>query len=645
MTYRVLLLFFLMSLAGMVTGQDYSITNKSAIKKFTKALDLFQNREDDKALSVLGKVLAKEPTFLEAYLLRSEIYHERGNSELELLDLEKIQSIDPAFKPGIAFFIGEEYYKQAKYERALSALENFMSVGDEEKKLARASFLIACCEFAIQSIAQASPIDLIPLGNQVNTPYNDMMPALTADESMLIFTVDIPLNESKPYSQYNRQEDFFIARKKGERWQAAENMGPPINTAGNEGALSISADGTVLVFASSNLPDGFGSTDLYTSNLKNGKWSTPVNLGDSINTKHWESQPSISSDGNRLYFISNRPGGSGKMDIWYSEKNESGQWKAAVNLGETINTKEEENSPFIHHDGRTLYFGSTGQIGFGGFDLYKVNVSGANLLSDVMNLGSPINTEKNEEFLIINTRGNLAFLSSERTGSRNKDLYYFEIPQAVRPDPVSYVSGRVYDASGNSPLVASFTLVDLSTGKTIIESQSNEQGNYLVCLPSGKDYAFQCAKEGYLFYSANFKLDEETKAADPFQLDIPLQPVQTGKSVILRNVFFATNEYLLDPKSELELNQLITFMNENPGIKIEIGGHTDNQGNQSYNQLLSENRAKSVFQYLINHGISSQRVSYKGYGMSMPIRENDSEEGRAFNRRTEFTIVSTSNKK
>jgi outer membrane protein OmpA-like peptidoglycan-associated protein/tetratricopeptide (TPR) repeat protein len=640
MSKSFILLCCLLLASFWMQAQDYSITNRSSIKKFEKALDLFRNHSDDKALAILDKLVKLEPQFLEAYLLRSEIYHERKESDKEIADLTTIQRINPAYNPKISFFLGEKYFEKADYEKALEILEDYLEVGDEANKLKKAEYLLACCSFAIESIRNAPSIELISLGNNINTAYNDMMPALTADESMLIYTVDMPIYENLPYSQKNRQEDFFVSFQENGKWTQAISLGAPVNTPGNEGALSISADGQLLVYASSNL-EGQGSTDLYQSTLKNGKWTNPINLGPKVNSKHWDSQPSISADGRKLFFISSRPGGQGKSDIWYSEKDETGAWKEAVNLGPTINTPMEENSPFIHQDGTTLYFASNGQIGMGGFDLYKTNVLQIDQPTQPVNLGYPINTEKNEEFMIINARGNIAYLSSERGNSQNKDLYYFEIPQKARPTPVSWVSGMVYDAITRNPLEAQFSLVDLSSGVEIIQSQSGSDGNYLVVLPSGKEYAFKCSKTGYLFHSENFSLSTSDENKQAVSMNIALQPMQTGKSTILRNVFFATNEFTLSPVSELELMELVRFMNENPAIRIEIGGHTDNQGDKEYNQILSENRARSVQDFLISNGIAARRVNHKGYGINKPIRENETEEGRAFNRRTEFTILAT----
>lgn len=640
MTKTLILILGFLVFGLLAEAQEYSISNQSSIKKFQKALDLYQHRSDEKALEILNKLLKVEPGFLEAYLLRSEIYHERKDYDNEMINLIAIQKIDPAFNPRISFFLGEKYFENSEYEKAIQTLGDYLEVGDEEKRLQKAEYLIACAHFAKQSIRNAPAIDLISLGNNINTAYNDMMPALTADESMLIYTVDLPIYENLPYSQKNRQEDFFVSFRENGVWKQARSLGPPVNTAGNEGALSLSADGQILVYASSNL-EGEGSTDLYQSTLQNGSWSNPINLGPKVNSKHWDSQPSISADGRKLFFISSRPGGYGKSDIWYSEKDENGEWKEAINLGKTINTSEEENSPFLHQDGITLYFASNGHIGLGGFDLYKTSVLDEKNPTVPENLGYPINTGKNEEFMIINARGNVAYLSSERGNSRNKDLYYFEMPVKARPNPVTWVSGIVYDAISKQPLEASFSLTDLSNGLEIIQSKSSSDGSYLVVLPAGKEYAFQCSKEGYLFHSENFSLSNTNQPSDAYELNIALQAVQVGKSTILRNVFFATNEYTLSEASELELKQLVVFLNENPALRIEIGGHTDNQGDREYNQQLSENRARSVREFIIQHGIDAKRIVHKGYGMNKPIRENDSEEGRAFNRRTEFTILST----
>lgn len=640
MTKGLLLTLILFAFGLLAQAQEYSISNQSSIKKFEKALALYQNRSDDKALDILNKLLKLEPKFLEAYLLRSEIFHERNDIEQEMVNLIAIQRIDPAFNPRISFFLGEKYFENSEYEKAIQTLEDYLEVGDEERRLQKAEYLIACAQFALKSIQNAPEIDLISLGSKINTAYNDMMPALTADEKMLIYTVDMPIYENIPYSQKNRQEDFFVSFRENGIWQQARSLGPPVNTAGNEGALSLSADGQILVYASSNL-EGQGSTDLYQSTLQNGSWSNPINFGPKVNSKHWDSQPSISADGRKLYFISNRPGGFGKSDIWFTEKEENGEWKEPINLGKTINTSEEENSPFLHQDGITLYFASNGHIGLGGFDLYKTSVLDVKNPSVPENLGYPINTGKNEEFMIINARGNVAYLSSERGNSRNKDLYYFEIPEKARPNPVTWVSGIVYDAISKQPLEAAFNLNDLSNGAEIIRSKSSSDGSYLVVLPAGKEYAFKCSKEGYLFHSENFSLSGITKQTDAFELNIALQAVQVGKSTILRNVFFATNEYTLSETSELELKQLVVFLNENPALRIEIGGHTDNQGDREYNQVLSENRARSVREFIIQNGIDAKRILHKGYGMNKPIRENDTEEGRAFNRRTEFMILST----
>ncbi len=637
---RILFILLLSLFASFSYGQQYSTASKSAIKRFEKALDYYKYRQNDQALTELEKALRKDENFIEAYLLRAEIYNEQNQWDLELQDFETVLRINPNYDPRAYFYVAQSYFREGRYENALPSLFAYKDFGDEADKLKRTEFMIACCEFALEAIQNPHNIELISLGNQVNTPYNDMMPALTANEEILIFTVDIPVTIDLPHGGRNRQEDFYFSRKISGEWTQSENLGPPINTPGNEGALTVSGDGTTLVFASSSLPDTYGSTDLYSSILTNNGWSKPINLGKKINSSHWDSQPSISADGKTLFFVSNRPGGFGNQDIWFSTQDELGNWQEPLNAGPNINTPLEENSPFFHHDGQSLYFSSNGHIGLGGMDLFRTKIDTQGNFSTPENLGYPINSHKNEEFLIINARGNIAYLSSERPGSAKKDLYSFEFPESLRPVPVIYVSGKVFDEDSFAPLFTQFTLIDLQTGVTVARSESSpSNGEYLVCLPGGRDYAFRAAKDGYLFYSGNFSLKENFNPDQPFYLDIPMQAIKSGKSVVLNNVFFDTDKFDLKEESKYELEHLVQFMADNPYIQIEIGGHTDNQGSASHNQILSENRAKSVYTFLMEKGVQKTRLSYRGYGMTQPIADNETETGRAKNRRTEFRII------
>ncbi|MFW5887006.1 MAG: OmpA family protein, partial [Bacteroidota bacterium] len=355
-------------------------------------------------------------------------------------------------------------------------------------------------------------------------------------------------------------------------------------------------------------------------------------------------QPSISADGSTLYFASDRPGGKGGLDIWMSKVDELGLWSSPINLGDSINSPGNEQSPFIHFDGQTLYFSSDGLVGFGGHDLYYTK---KNLLGEwkkPINLGYPINTYDDEIGLMIDAEGKTGYFSSTNVinGKKqdNLDIYRFKLPQDIRPTPVSYMKGRVKDAEFKTSISARFELIDLMTGKTIHESYSDHKnGEFLVCIPANRNYALNVSKTGYLFYSENFSFEGIHSIEEPFLKDIELKKIKLGEIIVLRNVFFEHDSYVLKPESKSELNQLINFLNSNTRLKVKIGGHTDYHGTGEYNLTLSQNRAKAVKDYLVENGIEITRLTYKGYGETKPIATNDTPGGRALNRRTECKII------
>ena len=365
-------------------------------------------------------------------------------------------------------------------------------------------------------------------------------------------------------------------------------------------------------------------------------------MGIRVNSSAWDSQPSISSDGKTLYFASSRSGGKGNMDIWKSTRDDNGIWTAPVNLGDSINTGRDEQSPFIHPDGKTLYFCSSGHPGMGSYDIFYSRMDDNGNWSTATNIGYPINSSDADGFLFVNAIGNKAYFSSEKFGGKGGlDIYSFDLYEAARPTAVTYMKGTVYDSKTKKRLQAKFELVDLSNSKTVAQSESDPlTGEFLVSLPSDRNYALNVSRDGYLFYSENFELKGDHSQLKPFMKDVYLQPIEAGSIVILKNIFFDFDKFDLKPESLIELNRLLDLLKKNPALKIEIGGHTDNKGTAEYNQKLSESRSRSVFDFLVNKGIDKSRLSYKGYGLTKPIDTNDTDEGRANNRRTEFKVVS-----
>ncbi|HAP01074.1 MAG TPA: hypothetical protein DCQ93_04025, partial [Bacteroidetes bacterium] len=343
-----------------------------------------------------------------------------------------------------------------------------------------------------------------------------------------------------------------------------------------------------------------------------------------------------------LYFASTRDGGFGGSDIWMTQKDSSGHWTNPVNVGKPINTYFDEQTPFIHPDGQTLYFSSYGHPGMGSADIFLSRKDANGKWSEPQNLGYPINTKDAEGSFYVSTDGKHAYFASDlKKQTDDYDLYYFNLPNELKPLPVNYLKGIITNAESGEKISADVQLIDLASGNVMNSFSSDPaSGYYLISIPSGKNYALNVSKKGFLFHSENFSLADHNPS-EPYELNIKLQPMKTGESVVLKNIFFETGSAELKKESTVELDKLISLLKENPTMKIEIGGHTDNVGSDNDNLALSENRAKSVYDYLIKVGVGAARLSFKGYGETKPIATNDTEEGRAQNRRTEFTVVST----
>ncbi len=617
----------------VLAQQKYTTTNKLAIRYYEKASSLLDLNNFAEALLELKGAVKADEKFNEAYILTGDVNRVLHEYKTAIDAYTLAYKINPDFAPERYYYLAECELRTGLYQQSLDHYNLYLQKGNpDERKIKLTNKYIEDCKYAI--VAVKNPVDFKPvnLGPNINTVYQEYLAALTTDENTLIFT-----------RQINSNEDFYRSYNIKGEWSKAENLGDNINTpAYNEGAQCVSPDGQFLFFTGCNRPDGYGRCDIYVSQKEGKGWSKPVNLGFPINTKGWESQPSLSSDGRTIYFVSDRPGGFGTYDIWKSTLSAEGKWTLPTNLGPSINTSFEEQSPFIHPDNKTLYFSSEGWVGMGNKDLFisRLDSTTGNWLAP-KNLGYPINSYGEESGLTINASGTKAFFSSNNyNGFGGYDIYSFNLPKNLRPTSTNYVKGLVYDANTKKPLNALVDIIDLVTGKSLYASYADKiDGSFLVTLPEGKEYSLNVSKEEYLFYSENFSV-ERYKPGIPITLDVPLYGIEIGNKVILKNIFFDTNKFDLKPKSAVELNKLIEFMEENPGVKIEIQGFTDNVGNDNANQILSDNRSKAVYNYLITKKINAARLSYKGFGKNNPIADNKTVAGRANNRRTEFIIKS-----
>ena len=658
MKYFTLILSFLFVTFFVHAQEQYSTNSKKAAKLFEQGLKQYRLSDYDPALKNINEAIEKDDEFVEAYIIKGQIYEELEKYNPAIDAYKKAVDVDPEFFPNVIYSIGLLHFKMGEYKKAKTQFEKFLNYDKGDPILQeKTNMRIEACQFAIKQ--KKNPVEFQPknLGDSVNSRYNEYWPSISADGRTLVITRLIPrkdLHEVEARLQNmpeekrkliearisKEQEDFFVSYRADSAWSQAQNMGDPLNTKFNEGAQTLSADGETMYFSACNKDDSKGGCDIYMAEKKNGSWSEPQNIGSPVNTDRWESQPSISPDGQTLYFVSNRKGTKGHKDLWKSVKDANGVWQEPENLGDSINTPFEEMAPFIHMDNQTLYFASQGWPGMGNQDLFMSERKGDTAWSTPKNLGYPINTHKNEFGMIVSSSGLKAYYASDRQKNRQKDIYVFDLPQEVRPVASSYMKGNVFDSETKAPLKAKFELISLKTGRTIMNSYSNpETGSFLVCIPSNNNYVLNVSRKGYLFYSDNFKLEGIHKASEPYLKDIPLHPIKAGEKMILRNVFYETDSYKLKSESKVELNKVYNLLTDNPDLKIEISGHTDSVGTDSYNKELSNNRARSVYNYLVEKGIRAGRLEFKGYGEKQPIAPNETEEGRAKNRRTEIKVL------
>ncbi len=621
---------------------QYSSANKKAITYFEQALSKYGAEMYDEAGQLCDKSIKLDAGFVEAYWLKAEIAAKKDDIDTEIIYLDKALAIapdDPTTITGLgdAYFDKYDNHKALEYYRTLLKLDRA-----PEKLVKRAERNIELAEFRIY--AMEHPVDYDPrnLGPLVNTIYNDYFPSLSADGNTLVYTIELPQMSQNPLLPVTQEDIYISKRNDGQPWQQARSIGAAINSPNNEGAPFLSADGKILFFTSCTCPDGMiKCCDIYYSYLRKDGFSFPRALPSPVNTGAWESQPSFSADNTTLYFVSNRQGGYGGKDIWYCKLLPNGRWGAPVNCGPNVNTPADESSPFIHADNRTLYFSSNGHKGMGGHDLFVSRLQDDGTWGEPQNLGYPINTKSNETRLAVSVFGNTAIISSDRIKENKLDLYEITLPPSIRPSRTLLVAGTVKDLKTSKPIASTYEVVSLTSGQRIQggTTDSTDIQNLMLYLPEGSEYALNVRAEGYLMNSMNFSLRDIPDSVTKKYIEIALDRPVIGSTVTLANIFFETDKYSLMPESDYELNKLVDFLKNNPGIRIEIGGHTDNAGSEQHNIELSTNRAMAIVNYLKDHNIPANRLAYKGYGSSMPCAPNDTPENMAKNRRTEFKII------
>jgi outer membrane protein OmpA-like peptidoglycan-associated protein len=637
-------LIFIFSLLHILPAHSQSFKTLKNVSE--KALSAFKEgkTESDKGQFAIAqgyyeKAIKIDSTFIDAYMYLADVCFEQANYTGAEKSFEKALRLDTVYAPLAFYRLAKIEWLLDKYAEAVPHLESYLRSNPQNGKTrGEAQRLLESARFAAYAVLHPVPFNPVSLGDGVNTDADEYFPTLTADGETLVFT----RNEKV----FMGDENFYRSALVDGVWQKAVPL-EGVNSTDNEGAQAISPDGSWLVFTACNRTgDGSqGSCDLYWSQEKSTGWTKPSPFSATINSSTWDSQPTISADGKSIIFSSRRPGGRGKEDLWITQRKANGKWTPPENLGPEINTGGLENTPFLHPDGQTLYFSSDSLPGMGLRDLFVVRRTPDGTWGKPQNLGYPINTKTDEVALTVSLDGKTAYFASNRPGSKKIDIFSFELPEMDRPKPVTYAKVKVTDANTGNPMIAKLDFTDLKTGEIYMTVNTRKDGSALACLPAGNDYALNVARDRYFFYSENFNLVDSATFTKPFLLNVSLMPIPDstgttvaapGKAITLRNVFFETGSSTLRPESATELDRLVGLLNQARWLRIQLNGHTDNVGSDASNLNLSEARAKAVYDYLIQKGIKPDRLKYKGFGKSKPVAPNDTDEGRAKNRRTEF---------
>jgi len=630
---RWLLIFLLLFLSVRLYAQEeYSVDNPRIKKWYESARQLIKEREFDGGISLYKKCLVKEPTFVEAHWALASIFKNLG--DLERSFYHPHQYYLGTDKSGISvpklMILVKAYFKNGFYGKAKACLDQiqlYQIPADQDDSL-----LIASVAYAYKNQKTKAGVMPKALPSSVNRYLTQYFPTLTIDNNTLIFT-------KRAGASGSYDEDLVVSYREAGIWSPATLLSNNIHSEFNEGAASISADGRTLIFTMCDKGQTFGNCDLFISRKYGEVWSNPENLGKVVNSKNWDSQPSLGADGNILYFSSDRSGGMGKRDIWYTQRVDN-TWIQPKNMGNIINTLKDDVTPFIHTNGENLVFASNGRVGFGGYDLY-VSERKEGKWQTPRNLGNAVNNNLDQLSFIISADGSMAYFSQDFKKAdgklKTKIVQLPIINDSLVKNTSSYIFGRVRDAISQKAIKAKIELFDIFTNKLKYSTYSDSiSGEYFFALNEGLSYGVYAGAKGYFFEDFRFDI-QNSSSGQPDTLDIILSPLEVGATMILENIYFDLASYELTLNSQSELEIVAEFLVENQ-VNIQIEGHTDQSGDPQYNQMLSEQRAKAVYDFLIASGIPSDQLTFIGLGSKHPVESDPTLSDQ--NRRIEFRIRS-----
>lgn len=641
----------LVLLAVAAYGQDYKKLVKAGNKHYAKG-------EINQALQYFLEAEQLEAGNVELNLYIGRAYLLSDFKHYALPYLIKVYKLAPKLDPDIRYYLGMACQYNYQFEEAIGHYQAYSQLRLANKPDVAPKILQ--CQKGDSLIRYPVAVEIENLGTQINSQEHDYAPIITPDQSVLVFTSRREGSTGGKKTEDNEFfEDVYISYKRGDSWTPPKQISKNINFDYHDAAAGISADGKELyLYIETN------GGDLYHAVFNGKDWSMPEPLPEPINTPYWETSLSVTPDGKRIYFASDRPGGLGNLDIYSSDKLPDGGWGKPVNLGPVINTAGFEDSPYIHPDNKTLYYSSDGHPGLGGYDVFRSERSGDEWQKPI-NMGYPINTpDDNFHFIMAANRTHAYYTSIQEGGAGKADIYRItfldekvnailakarkqkeaaaESQEPAKPMvAAANYSGEVLDEETGNPLQASITISSIRSGEVVSVVQTDAAGKFNLQIEKEGEYSLSAEAAGFLILSRSLKVSSLSGKTRYMNAVLRMSPLKVGKTAVMANIFFESGKASLRTESISELDKIRDFLQNSPTIKIQINGHTDNIGKALYNKQLSRKRAESVKEYLVNNGIEAGRLTVMGYGQEKPLVSNDDEEeGRALNRRTEIEVVS-----
>lgn len=665
---RFVLLFVILVSAALAYGQSECSGSEvpRAAKAYEKARNASRNGDSGKAYELYLQAIEEDPDFADPFyrlgmINRNRARKDPGNQdaywEKAILYFRKVEELCPDYDHYMYYFLGEIEFIMEKFSDAASHLEIF--VGDHEKVRTEADYddamtMLKQAKFYASMMENSVPFEPRVVEG-ISTSRDEYRLLISPDNEIALFTRKIETQgRVRAYDNMVKYEERFMysERENGE-FGPGQSLPWPFNQTEHESGSLTADNNTLFLMICKFTKDQrrYYNCDICISKREGEYWGELQNLGPGVNQDStWEAQPSISSDGKELYFTSDRQGGLGGYDIWKSTMQEDGTWGKAVNMGPSVNTEGDEMSPYIHSDSQTLYFASgsrtdengdvhSGHMGMGGYDIFFIKVGKEQQWKKPKNIGYPINTIDDEIAFFVSTDGKLAYFASNKIdGNGGWDIYSFELYEEARPEKVLFVKGYVQDEDDQPIREATVELKNVTTKAVTTVPVDEITGKYVAVLPFRNDYVLTVKRKEYT-WETRYISRVDKNFDKPVTLELQPRRIEVGASYRLNDIYFESNSDELTGQSLPVIDGFIEFLTANPEISVAIHGHTDNIGSDADNLDLSERRALRVYSYILDNGILLARMSHQGFGESRPIASNDTEEGRALNRRTEFVIT------